>query len=363
LKWRLLLLLLLRGAAMALAAASATGGGESAAALERELLPVLREGFLHKRKQKGLRMGVFATWQRRYCVLDNVAKCLSYGPAEAAQERREVAFHEIRRVFLSKAPPADGVDEAGGQLRGGSEFCVELVHYAANGNGSRVFTFRAQDPHDAQAWVDAIHPVSILGRGQRRLSRVMLNKIERYNAGRAPSPSSRRALPKVHSIGSDQPIAIPAAPAADEDSPIPTTADAEGVVLPDAAMRGRPSVERPPLAPLEIESPGAESSSSPGRPGPRSEADRLRALTQRVLARAAERKKQQNALAATHREARAQRSGVRGGASRCWPRAPRRLLRGCAPCLFVCFKSNPEMDPGDVDGTGTPRGNLAPTAF
>jgi hypothetical protein len=172
-------------------------GDPAAAAAARSpgsaFAPVLREGFLLKKKQKGLRLGVF-NWQHRYCIVDGESRSVKYGPKESLSEWRGISFDDIQRCYMSAfeegdsaAPGATGVANGagsgagvGGALGGvaGVEFEVQLTHAAANNNGDRVFTFRAPDPLSARKWVQTIHGVSIQGRGERRVSQVIREKLD-----------------------------------------------------------------------------------------------------------------------------------------------------------------------------------------
>ncbi|GBG24216.1 Src kinase-associated phosphoprotein 1 [Hondaea fermentalgiana] len=168
--------------------------GPDAEALERELIPVLKEGFLYKRKQKGLRMGVW-NWQRRFCRLDNVDKIFFYGPQELAAETRGIPFGEIYRAYVS----IDAGDQTDG-LGSCREFCLELTADAGRKNASRTFVFRAQDPLDAKAWVRAFRSVSVQGqdwetRG-RRISHVLEQKISKQRKEKDSAQASH-VLPET----------------------------------------------------------------------------------------------------------------------------------------------------------------------
>jgi len=139
---------------------------------EEEMCPVIIEGFLSKRKQKGLRMGVW-NWQNRFCILDNMAKCLRYGAEETAEDWRMVPFKEIQRVYSSSGP---------------LEFCVELSSFAGNKNASRIFVFKAQDPVDARNWIMALKGISIEGKDwagrSRRVSKIIEEKVARMHSAK-----------------------------------------------------------------------------------------------------------------------------------------------------------------------------------
>mmetsp|Transcript_12995 Transcript_12995/g.23420 ORF Transcript_12995/g.23420 Transcript_12995/m.23420 type:complete len:326 (-) Transcript_12995:29-1006(-) len=144
--------------------------------MEKELIPVLKEGYLYKKKQKGVRLGMF-NWQHRYCVMDNVLKLFKYGTHESSLECRSIPFHEIKSAYISREG-GQNADKFAQPVAGGLQFEVEIVDNASNKNSDRVFTFRAQDPLDAANWVKVFHSISVDGKAFEDRDRNMAQTIE-----------------------------------------------------------------------------------------------------------------------------------------------------------------------------------------
>lgn len=219
--------------------------------IEREMIPILKEGFLLKRKQRGLRLGVW-NWQVRYCTLDNLQKCFTYGPNEASTNANSIKYSEINRAYLTNE---DG--ENLGMHSIGRDFSLELTSDATPKNASRTFVFRAQDPLDAKAWVNAIHCISIQGKEWQSRSRRISHVLEHMMAHPPKSSTERQNAASRAIKGNDL--------SAQTESDKGAANTAQG---------------KKPMAPLEVD---VHDESK----------HRLKMVTQRIIARANERRREQ----------------------------------------------------------------------
>lgn len=129
----------------------------------KEMCPVLKNGWLWKKKQRGVTLGgwvPYLQWQQRYFMYDNERSQLCYGPNPEHAHKRNIRFDEIEFVCLSRAPVAHEGARAK-LVAKGLQFEVHLKNHAHHHNNNRVFVFQSDTSSDADAWVRLLKKASL----------------------------------------------------------------------------------------------------------------------------------------------------------------------------------------------------------
>ena len=139
-----------------MAADYADAGDIDLDAFEREQIPVLLEGYLLKKKTKGMTLG---KWQKRHFCLDNTTKSLTYSSSEQSMQKKMIPFNHIEDVKI--------IDNKGGGKR------FEIIMLKDTGgeeekNKGRHFILEAETKDEADNWVENLKKLSNKYRARKR---------------------------------------------------------------------------------------------------------------------------------------------------------------------------------------------------
>jgi len=129
-----------------------------------DMVPVLCQGWLWKKKQRGLRVNG-GGWQKRWFVADNHTKCLTYckNKNKSDAKKRSIPFAEIKAVHHSYTPCAHSGRRAR-NVPGGSQFSLLLndtIQHDDHHNEHRKFILQADSPEEIDEWVSTLKNVSL----------------------------------------------------------------------------------------------------------------------------------------------------------------------------------------------------------
>lgn len=127
------------------------------------MVPVLYEGWLWKKKQRGLRVNG-GGWQKRWFVADNHSKSLIYRKHKCADSKqRSIPFAHIKAVHHSFTPCAHSGRRAR-NVPSGSQFSILLNDTIVNDhhhNEHRKFILQADSPDEVNEWVNTLKGASL----------------------------------------------------------------------------------------------------------------------------------------------------------------------------------------------------------
>lgn len=127
----------------------------------QESLPILKEGWLFKKKQRGLQFGPMFLWQKRYFVFDNARSELAYGIDAKHHQKRSIRFDEIDCVQHSRTV-APKEEARGALVAQGLQFELHCTPHAHHHNENRVFIFQGESRNDVDEWVRLLKNASTL---------------------------------------------------------------------------------------------------------------------------------------------------------------------------------------------------------
>ena len=121
--------------------------------LAADVIPVVKEGYLKKKKTKGVRFGR-TIWNSRYFQVNNVERALLYSKTEDSPVLKKIPFDSI---VSCKFDNSDNKKK--------NKIRFRLVTKADNGdeydeNPYRKYFFEAESPSKAKEWVKCLHELS-----------------------------------------------------------------------------------------------------------------------------------------------------------------------------------------------------------
>ena len=126
----------------------------------QEALPILKEGWLFKKKQRGVQFGSLFRWQKRYFVFDNARSELAYGTDAQHHQKRSIRFDELDRVARSRTvAPKEG--KRGILVAAGLQFEIHCTPHAHHHNENRTFILQAETTKDVDEWIRILKNASI----------------------------------------------------------------------------------------------------------------------------------------------------------------------------------------------------------
>ncbi len=162
--------------------------------LAADVIPVVKEGYLKKKKTKGVRFGR-TIWNARYFQVNNVERALIYSKTEESPPLKKIAFQAI---VSCKMDVADKKNNKKSKRR------FRLVTKADSGdqydeNPYRKYYFEAESPSEAEEWVKCLHELSIeyIEKKRKREKIVMQARMSTipYNANVSPVRTRDKLIP------------------------------------------------------------------------------------------------------------------------------------------------------------------------
>ncbi len=145
-------------------------------AFEKDMVPVLKEGFLRKRKQKGMRVGGFGSWQKRYFVISNKRKQVIYGKNAAACQdskgKKFIPWEDIEKVRMST-----------GKKSSEKEFEI-VMKTDQKLNAGRSFILEGDTRREAEEWVAQLNKISLEYQRKQEKKRKAMEAINNRSTGR-----------------------------------------------------------------------------------------------------------------------------------------------------------------------------------
>jgi len=130
----------------------------------KDMCPVMKQGWLWKKKQRGFTMGGWVPmlqWQQRWFLFDNQRSQLCYGPDAEHAHKRNIRFDEIDCVCRSREPFAHEGKRASFVAQG-LQFEIHLTEHAHHNNDNRVFILQAATRDDVYNWIKLLKEASLL---------------------------------------------------------------------------------------------------------------------------------------------------------------------------------------------------------
>eukprot|EP00943_MAST-04B_sp_MAST-4B-sp1_P006900 g6900.t1 len=161
--------------------------------LAADVIPVVKEGYLKKKKTKGVRFGR-TIWNSRYFQVNNVERALIYSKTEESPPLKKIAFQAIVSCKMD-------VDDKNNKR---SKRRFRLVTKADGGdqydeNPYRKYYFEAESPSEAEDWVKCLHELSIeyIEKKRKREKIIMKARMSTipYNPNASPVRTRDKLIP------------------------------------------------------------------------------------------------------------------------------------------------------------------------
>ena len=141
-------------------------------AFEKEMIPVLKEGYLKKLQTKGSsRLRTSRTWARRYVVIDNCSRKVKYGEAKGKPVKKTIDFENVENV---KVVTENRHGKPLSLKKRGTRFDI----ICREEKNLRTITWQAESPAEADSWIRCLKPLSA---NYRRVKQNLKDNIHKMN--------------------------------------------------------------------------------------------------------------------------------------------------------------------------------------
>ena len=168
--------------------------------LAADVIPVVKEGYLKKKKTKGVRFGR-TIWNSRYFQVNNVERALIYSKTEDSPPLKKIPF------TLIVSCKADNSEKKKVNKRRFRLITKSDIDDEYEENQYRKYFFEAESPSEAEDWIKCLHELSIEYLEKKRRREKIIMKARMSTIPYNPDSGRKLISPNIYKsdeIGKDK---------------------------------------------------------------------------------------------------------------------------------------------------------------